>query len=230
MAPDRSAARTCSAADPQPLADRRLFRRWKRIIPWPEIAFLAVLGLYLDRCVNMRLVFWNQNDLFLWNLHFARDFFVASGQPCQWLGKLLLQPCHLGWPGALAVAAMAALVLFSARAVLMRIVPLAQLRRTWIVTAMLLFVLHSQYSYNLSLTVALALALTGAGLYMRATCGGARHRVAIFVVESIVLYYLAGEAYWTFAALCLIYEWLVARRRRSGAGFAAGGGGGHAGH
>ncbi|MHB8970938.1 MAG: DUF6057 family protein [Pirellulaceae bacterium] len=217
MAQDRSAGRAFSVvADSQLPRDRRWFRGWQRIVPWPEFAFLAVFGVYLDRCVNMRLVFWNQNDLFLWNFRFARDFLLASGQPSRWLGKLLLQLCHLGWPGAVAVAAVACLVLFLAKTVLTRIAPGTLLYPPWIATAVLLIVLHSQYSYSLATTIALLLVLAGTSIYLRATCSGkwGRGVIVLFIAESIVLYYIAGTAYWAFAACCLIYEWLIAGRRR----------------
>jgi hypothetical protein len=201
------------AAGSQLSPDRR--RAWGRriAVPWPELAFLAFFSFYLERLVNTQLVFWNQNDLFLWNRRFACDFFVATGQPCEWLGKLLLQSCHFGWCGAVAIAAVTCLALLSMRAISLRIVPVIAVRRAWIATVLLLVVLHSQYSYDAADTARLSLALMATWIYLITPARGKWTRWAVFVAESVMLYYIAGIASWTFVACCLIYEWMTARRR-----------------
>jgi len=195
---------------------RRVLQTGRRLLSPREVAFLAIFALYLDRWVNMRLVFWNQNDLFLVNLGFARDFMVAAGQPCQWLGKLLLQACHGGWPGALAVAAVAGLLFLSAKASLWRIAPGARVDHVWIVPAVLLVLLHSQYTYSLSTTLGLAIALVGTSAYVRAPGRNGWARLAAFVAASVPVYYLAGGAYLVFVTCSLVYELVTVKRRLRG--------------
>jgi hypothetical protein len=201
------------AADPQALPVRRRTWGWRNAVPWPELALLAFFSFYLDRWVNAQLIYWNQNDLFLWNRRFAGDFFIAAGQPCEWLGKLLLQSCHYAWCGAVAIAAVACLALLALRAISLRVAPVIGVRRAWIASVLMLVVLHSQYGYDVADTVSLSLALMATWIYLIAPARGLWTRCLTFVVESVVLYYVAGVALWTFAACCVIVEWTTAGRR-----------------
>ncbi len=187
-----------------------------RSFPLFELVFLAVFSLYLYGCVDLRLVFWNQNDLFPWSARFAHDFLVTPGEPCDWLGRLLLQSCFFGWPGVIAVTASVAVLLFSARDYFSRIGPAPVARYVWVVPAVLLAVLHSQYTFSLSATLALAMAMLASSLYVRISCRQGWFRFAVFAAASLVLNHAVGEAYYVFAACAVIYEFLAAKRRRLG--------------
>lgn len=200
-----------------PTIPRPGLRQWAcecgdRLFPLRITIFLAILGIYLHAVVDMRLVFWNQNELFLWNSRFVRDFMLSPGQPGELLGNLLLQVCCYGWPGAIVVALLVWLVLVSARGLFSRIDPNTRAGDTWVIPAIVLFVLHSQYSYRLSATTGLALAMLGSHICVRASHRNPWAGLAVFVTASVLLYYVAAEAYYIFAACCLVHELLVARR------------------
>ena len=185
-------------------------------LTWPAAVFLVLFAIYLDHSVDMRLVFWNQNDLFLWNLRYAREFLVAPGQPSAWLGKLLLQACYHGWPGALAVAMLVGVLFAAARASCAQFASRASLKSTWMAPAVLLLVLHSGYSYSPASTIGLAFAMTATWVYLRTAGGSDGTRLAAFAAVSGFLYYLAGPVHYVFAACGLVYELLVAKRRLLG--------------
>lgn len=130
----------------------------------PELAYVAGLSLYLGLYVDTRLVFWNQNDLFLWHADYACAFFTAPGGPSQWLGKLWLQGVQFAWPGAVTVALLAGVVLCAARIIWSQVTPVSARHPFWIVTAVLLGVIHSQYGNSLSTTVELTLVLLATAL------------------------------------------------------------------
>lgn len=195
-----------------------LVRRGRSLFPLREVVFVAAFAAFLHLCVDVRLVFWNQNDLFLWNTRFARDFLVAPGRPCAWLGKLLLQTCHFGWPGAAAIALTGGVVIACGRGFLARIGSGAA-GRAWPVPAALLVVLHSQYAFGLAATVGLAVAMAGANMYARVPIQNGWARFAIFAAGSLILGYMADEACYVLAACCLLYEWFVSKRRILGLSF-----------
>ena len=110
-------------------------------------------------------------------------------------------------------------LLISANGVFSRIEPSAHSYGTWVIPVILLVVLHSQYTFSASQTAGLALALAASNIYVRASCRKWWTRLAIFVAASVLIYYVAGEAYYTFAGCCLVYELLAARRRVLGLSF-----------
>jgi uncharacterized protein DUF6057 len=202
-----------------PAEGRRILGWAETLFPARVVVFLTVLGVYLHLGVNMRLVFWNQYDLFLWNDRFARDFMVSAGLPVEWLGKLWLQPCHQGWLGALVVVVVLWGLFISAEAYYSRIELRSRFRFTWLIPTVLLAVLHSQYTFSLSGTAGLALALAASNAYVRVFGQRWWARLAVFIVASMLLCWTVGEAYYTFAGCCVVYELLVAKKRSLGLSF-----------
>jgi len=182
----------------------------------PELTLLAVFAYYLAAWVDVRLIFWNQNDLFLGTCRFVRPFLIWPGQPCHWAGKLLLQPCSLGWPGMLVLTCLAGTLVFAARAYYLRLKPGETARYACGVPAILLAVILGQYTVDLSAILGLAVAIVGSGLY--SILPGHRHglRLLVFVGASLLIDYAAGNAYYVFAACCVILEFSFASRRRLG--------------
>jgi len=172
----------------------------------------VIFAMYLNYAVDVRLVFWNQNDLFLWNLRFAAQFVVAAGQPSEWLGKLLLQVCHSGWLGTLAITLLVGILFVLGQGVLTRMAPQARRSYAWMVPAVLLLLLHSHYGYAPSNTVGLVFALSATWLYLLAAGWAGWQRLSLFVAISVVLYYLAGRTYVLFAGCCLVVEFGIIRK------------------
>jgi len=102
------------------------------------------------------------------------------------------------------------------RRLISRIEPSTRADDAWVVPAILLVVLHSQYTFSLSATAGLALALAGSNIYVRVTGRSSWAQLTIFITASILIYYVAGEAYYVFAACCLVYELFAVRRLAQG--------------
>ena len=141
------------------------------LFPLRVVLYLVFFAWHLQAAVDPRCIFFAQNDLFLWNYRFLRDFLVVAGGPAEWLGGLVLQACHAGWPGALAVTAIAWLVCV-ATAGFLRGISSEGAGFAWTFPAMILIVLHSRYDYALSVTVGAALAMLAAYGYARASGAG----------------------------------------------------------
>jgi hypothetical protein len=163
----------------------------------------------------MRLVFQARDKLFLWNLGYFTDFIGQPGSPLEWADNLLVQLCYDGWPGAIAVAVAAWLLLVSTIG-FMKALGRADVGGTWVVPAILLVVLSSNYFFHASVIAGLALAMTATNGWCRMPAWRPWLRLTVFVLISAALYYVADVACYIFAACCVIHEALVEKRRLSG--------------
>ena len=77
---------------------------------------------------------------------------------------------------------------------------------------MILIVLHSRYDYALSVTVGAALAMLAAFGYARASARWPGWRVVLFAGLCLLLYYVAGAAFYVFALCAMIREFYAPGR------------------
>ena len=153
---------------------------------------------------------------FLWNVRYFTDFLGQPGSLLEWTDNLLVQLCYWGWPGAIAVAAAAWLLLVSTIG-LMNALGRASIGGTWVIPGLLLVMLYSSYLFPTSAVVGLALAMTAANVWCRMPAWRPWRRVCRSLSRfRPCLYYVVGEAYYCFAACCAIHEALARRRRLSG--------------
>ena len=82
----------------------------------------------------------------------------------------------------------------------------------WVVPAILLVVLCGQYQFRASTIVGLAMAMAAANGWARLPVRRPPLRLILFLIISAELYYVAGPAYYSFAACCVVHEVLAARR------------------
>ena len=188
-----------------PTALRQVRRLGSTLFPLRVVLFFVFFAWHLQAAVDPRCIFFAQNDLFLWNYRFLRDFLVVPGGPAEWMGGLVLQACHAGWPGALAVTAIAWLVCV-ATAGFLRGISSEGADFAWTFPAIILIVLHSRYDYALSVTVGAALAMLAAFGYVRASARWPGWRVVLFAGLCLLLYYVAGAAFYVFALCAMIRE------------------------
>ena len=178
------------------------------------ILFVAFFACYLCAVVDMRLIFQARDELFLWNFRFFTDFVGQPGSLLLWMDSLLVQLCYHGWPGAIALAAVAWLLLVSTIG-FMNASGRAVVGGTWVVPGILLMALCSHYDYRMSVIIGLALAMSVANGWVRIPVRWPWLRLALFVTISTALYYVAGWAYYCFAACCVVHEALAEKRRLS---------------
>ena len=178
------------------------------LFPPRVVLFVVLFAWYLCAVVDLRLVFLARDMLFLWNVRYFTDFLGQPGSLLEWTDKLLVQLCYHGWPAAIAIAAAAWLLLVSTIG-LMNALGRAQIGGTWVIPGILLVSLYSGYLFPTSVIVGLALAVTAANAWCRMPACRPWLRLLLFVAVSAVLYYVAGEAYYCFAACCAIHESLA---------------------
>ena len=175
------------------------------LFPVRLILFLALFAWYLQVTVDLRCVFFAQNDLFLWNFRFFRDFLLVPGGLAAWLGELVLQACHFGWPGTLMLTAVAWLILISTMGFMKLLLP-SGAGAMWMVPAIVLLVAHSRYDYPFSASIGAALAMAAASSYVRVLAHWREWRVLWFACLCALLYYAAGAAFYVFAFCVMVHE------------------------
>ena len=191
------------------------------LFPVRLILFLALFAWYLQVTVDPRCVFFAQKDLFLWNFRFFRDFLLVPGGLAAWLGELVLQACHFGWPGTLMLTAVAWLILISTMGFMKSLFP-SGAGAMWMVPAIVLLVAHSHYDYLLSASVGAALAMAVAFSYVRIASHWREWRVLWFACLCALLYYAAGAALYVFAFCVMVYEFYRPGRWRTKLGLIVG--------
>ena len=182
------------------------------LFPPRVVLFAALFAWILHAWVDMRLVFQWRESLFLLNFRYLVKFLARPGALMEWTDRLMVQSCYWGWPGVLALTA-AVWLLLVATIDLMRTVAQARVGGTWLVPAVLLTAICGQYEFRASVVVGLALAVTAANGWARVPVRRPWLRLVLFLVISAGLYYVAGPAYYSFAACCVIHEALTSKRR-----------------
>ncbi len=185
------------------------------LLPPRVLLFVALLAWYLYAILDLRLVFEARDEMFLWNLRFLTDFTGQPGSLLKWADSLLVQLCYYGWPGAVAYAVLAWLLLVSTIG-FMDATARVKVGGTWVVPGVFLVVLYSEYFSSKSMIVGLALAIAAANGWVRMPRQGAWLRWVAFFTVSIALYYTAGAAFYCFLACCVIHEGLAGKRWVSG--------------
>ncbi|MDD4270789.1 MAG: DUF6057 family protein [Pirellulales bacterium] len=188
----------------------------------PRLVLLLVLFAgHVQVVVDPRCVFFAQNDLFLWNFRFFRDFLLVPGGLTAWLGELLLQACHFGWPGTLMLTAIAWLMLAATIGFMKSVAP-SGAGVMWTAPAVVLCIVHSHYDYHFSVSIGAALAMVAALVYVRGSTRGGAWPVVEFAGLCALLYYAAGIAFYVFALCVMIWEVYRPGRRWTILGLAAG--------
>jgi len=182
--------------------------------------FFVLFYLYLWLDVDLRLIYHGGGvitnfPVFYRSWSFFSDFLSYPGGPVEYLAAFLAQFWYYSWAGAIVVTAVAWLICVCT-GFFFRAVNAPTLRWVRFVPPVLLLILYTQYTFHFVTTVALLAALGFVCLYLKITPKNKSGAFVVFMVLSVVLYYLAGGAYLLFAVLCAIYELLFARRWQLG--------------
>jgi hypothetical protein len=192
----------------------RVPRALNSVLFKPQLVLLvSFLAFYLCEVVDLRLVFEGRDGLFLWNLRYFTDFIGRPGSLLNWAESLLVQLCYFNWPAALALAGAAWLLLISTIG-LMNATARAEVAGAWLIPGLALFALYGGYATHTSLLLGTTLAVAAANGWVRVATGGFVVPVAVFAALSMAVYYVAGEAYYCFAACCLVYAALAKKSGR----------------
>ena len=198
---------------------RRLLRRdLGRAIR--SFVFFILFFLYLWLDVDPRLIYHGGGviedfPVFFRGWAFFQQFVSYPGGPVEYLSAFLSQLLYYSWAGALVLTLLAWLICLCAGAF---IKALDGPCLGWVrfIPPILLLIVYSQYTYHFVTTVALLVALLFVCLYMRMTPKNKLPHWIVFLVLSVILYYVAGGAYLLFALLCVIYELLFRHCWRMG--------------
>jgi len=174
--------------------------------------------LYLWLYVDLRLIYHGAGiitnfPVFYKGWSFFLPFLSYPGGPVEYLSAFFSQLFYYSWAGALVITVQAWLMclcfdymLKAANSLRTRLIRFA--------LPILLLILYTQYTYHFVTTMAFLCALLTACLYLKITLSQNKNFicVSVFLIMSVIIYYLAGGAFLLFAVLCAIYE-LILRSR-----------------
>ena len=184
--------------------------------------FFILFYLYLWLDVDLRLIYHGAGEIinfpsFFKGWAFFKEFVSRPGGLLEYTAALLSQLFYIGWAGAL-VATLQAWLICVCTGYFLRVTNYPRLRWVRFIAPILLLIIYTQYTYRFTTTTALSAALLFVCLYLKMTTK--KHQAgwfqpAVFLVLSIILYYVAGGAYLLFALLCAIYELMFGGRRQT---------------
>jgi len=184
-------------------------------------SLIFFIGFYLCLLliVDLRLIYHGAGEIinfpvFFRGWAFFREFISRPSGLVQYTAAFLSQLFYIGWAGAL-VATLQAWLICLCAGYFIKAINYPSLRWVRFVPPILLLVIYTQYTYRFVTITAFLVALLFVCLYLRIIPKGPRlgwFRVVVFLVLSVILYYIAGGAFLLFALLCAIYEMLFKGR------------------
>ena len=206
-----------SQSDKPATAKQRSSRNWERVSQ--DFLFFTFFYLWLWLYVDLRLIYHGAGiitnfPVFYKGWSFFRPFLSYPGGPVEYLSAFLSQLFYYSWVGALVVTVQAWLLSLCIDYML-KITNSPRIRWIRFLLPICLLVLYTQYTYYFVITMAFLVALVTACIYMKVTLLRAKISscVSVFLILSVIVYYLAGGAFLLFAVVCAIYE-LIFRSRR----------------
>jgi len=174
--------------------------------------FFILFYLYLWLYVDLRLVYHGAGiitnfPVFYKGWGFFLPFLSSPGGPVEYLSAFLSQLFYYSWAGALVITVQASLISLCIDYMLKATNSL-RIRGIRFLLPVLLLVLYTRYTYYFVTTMAFLTALVTACIYLKATLSRTRNFncISVFLILSVILYYLSGGAFLLFAVTCAIYE------------------------
>ena len=183
------------------------------------LLFFIVFYLYMYLKIEPYLLFhgvreYTEFPIFYIGWNFFHKFTSYPGGIIEYFSSFLAQFFYFNWAGALIVTLLA-WSLFVCTDNIIKAVKTPILRCIRFIPPILLLIIYSQYMHFFVTTIALLTALLFINVHIQITRKN-KLVVPIILVESLVLYYLAGGAYLLFAVLSVIYEFIFKRRWKTG--------------
>ena len=184
-----------------------------------SLVFFVLFYLYLWLDIEPRLIyhgggFITNFPVFYRDWGFFAKFMTYPGGLIEYTSAFLAQFFYYNWTGALVITLQAWLICVCIDNIL-RAVNGGRLYFVRYLAPLFLLVIYTQYTYYFNLTMGLLTGLVFICLYQKIRPEKPLLRLAVFLVLSVILYYLTGGPYIIFAVFCGIYE-LLFRRRAGG--------------
>jgi tetratricopeptide (TPR) repeat protein len=187
------------------------YRKWCSHDGLAMGVFFVLAYVYFLLCVDPLLIYHVQGRLFLWGSAFFDDFSRSPGGLLEYGGLFLTQFFYFPVIGALVPAGILTIVVCLTSKYLCGLGKL-QAGLLSFVPGVLLLILHSRYTFPLTVSLGLVVLLGFVALYVRVPIENRVARMAVFLVLSGVAYPVAGGALVWFGVLCGLFEF--AKRRR----------------
>jgi len=140
---------------------------------------------------------------------FFHSFITSLGGLTKYIASFLAQMFYFSSAGA-AVITLIALLFYILTDYIVKSFNASVLRPLRFVPAILLLTIYSQYRNHIEMTVALMFALLFVCMHIRLTKQSRLFYIRM-LVESVMLYYLAGGAFLVFIFLCAFYEMFITK-------------------
>ncbi|MHC4112650.1 MAG: DUF6057 family protein [Planctomycetota bacterium] len=184
-----------------------------------SLIFFIGFYLYLWLDVDLRLIYHGAGEIinfpsFFRGCTFFHEFISRPGGLIEYTAAFLSQLFYIGWVGAL-VATLQAWLICACAGYFIKAVNYPRFRWIRFIPPVLLLIIYTQYTYHFVTIMALLVVLLFICLFLgmiKKSPQLDRFRIIVFLVLSVILYYLAGGAYLLFALLCAIYELLFRGR------------------
>ena len=177
--------------------------------------------LYLWLVIDTRLVYHGGGFLegfpaFYLGLDFFREFISTPGGMIEYASAFLFQFFYYSWAGAFVLTGLVMLIFLFGN-IILKTAKLESFSVVCYVPAILILILCGQYVNHLISIVSLLSILIFQCLYFFVSKKKFIVHIALYVLLSAILCYIAGAIYLFFVLACVLYEFLVCRRRRIGA-------------
>ncbi|MFC1635913.1 DUF6057 family protein [Planctomycetota bacterium] len=197
-------------------AKQRSSRNWERLSQ--DFLFFMFFYLWLWLYVDLRLIYHGAGiitnfPVFYKGWSFFLPFPSYPGGPVEYLSAFLSQLFYSSWAGAFVVTIQAWLISLCIDDMLKTTKSL-QIRGIRFLLPIGLLVLYTRYTYYFMTTMALLTALLTTCLYLKATLSRPKnvYCISIFLILSVILYYLSAGAFLLFVVICAMVE-LIFRSR-----------------
>ncbi len=174
-------------------------------------AFPLFYYFYFLFRVNPAFIYQQQEPVFFFTYQFFKEFLAYPGGITDYIGSFLSQFCYYPWAGAVVLTVICWFVSMNTKWLLEKISEKTVNIVFYIIPALFVLALHSQYNYLLASSLGFIFSLLFFNLYLRGRRLSFLTRSILLLVVGTLLYYIAGGFLLMFAALNLFYELLFGK-------------------
>lgn len=175
-----------------------------------DVIFFSIFYIYLWLIVCPHIIYHSVRvstdfPVFFSGWHFFQEVIPCPGGPIKYIVAFLYQLFCFSWAGAFIITVQAWLICICIENIL-KTINASFLQWSRFVPPTLLLVIYSRYVNYLATTTALLMALFFICIYMKTISKSLLLRSVIFLILSVVLYYLTGVTLLFFGLICIIYD------------------------
>lgn len=188
--------------------------------PIRSSVFFALFFLYLWLKADLRLIHHGGGVVknfppFYLDWNFFREHLLYPGGIAEYVTAFLAQLWYIGWAGAF-VATLTAWLIFLYTDRIFKFANLACLHLASFTGPIILLVVYTRNTYHFDTAVSLLVSLVFVVLYFNIAQNRDKNRLGIFLILSVILYYIGGRSYPLFGIICFILEFFFYRRSKLG--------------